>query len=249
LNGDSYTPRHTVITSFSPQGYEQYGKGFIETFRKHWPREVNLLCAWEGVCPHPMLNGFDLLQEEPCKNFIARHKDNLISQGKKDAPPAQWAPKAKRLGYSFRHDAYKFARKVFAVAAAARYVEGGRLFWIDADVVTHSDVPAILLDSLLPDTVSLCYLWRRQYPSELGFVGYNLHRKETREFIAAYLKQYTSDEFLKDMHWDDCSQFDYLIRKRVPHAKLITHSRPSQPFDDSVLGRYMRHNKGRRKLG
>jgi hypothetical protein len=235
------------VTSFSPEGYELYGRKFIETFRLYWPHNVNLICAWEGPCPDATLNGFDLLETEPFKAFLERHRDNLVVHGKKDAPPAKWAPKAKRYGYSFRHDAYKFARKVFAVAAAAKYVEGGRLYWIDADVVTHTYTPHAMLHSLLQETTSLCYLKRREYHSELGFVGYNLHRKEARHFIAAYQNQYASDLFLADQHWDDCNQFDYMVSKLNPSVKHITHSRPSQPFDDSVLGRYMWHNKGRRK--
>lgn len=238
----------TAVTSFGTLGWEQYGRKFVDTFNAYWPKDVHLICAWEGPCPAAKLNGFDLLQTDRCAEFIERHRTNPIVQGIHDAPPARWAPKAKREGYSFRHDAYKFARKVFAVAAAARYVEGGRLFWIDADVETYAPVPKELLHKLLPDTISLCYLKRQRYHSECGFVGYNLHRKETREFISAYENQYASDAFLADEFWDDCNQLDYLVKKLVPHAKWIAHARDAQPFDDSVLGRYMRHNKGKRKL-
>lgn len=237
----------TVVTSFGREGYTQYGRRFIESFREFWPSDVTLICAWEGPCPEPGLNGFDLLETEPCGSFLERHKDNLIVQGKKDDAPAQWGPKAKREGYSFRHNAYKFGRKVFAVAAAAKYIEGGRLFWVDADVFTHAPVAKAMLHALLPDDVSLCYLKRQRYHSELGFVGYNLQRKETRDFIAAYQHQYASDEFLKDQYWDDCNQFDYLVSKLSPSTKTITHARDAQPFDDSILGSYMRHNKGKRK--
>jgi len=237
----------TVVTSFGPEGYELYGKKFVETFKQFWPPDVGLICAWEGPCPDTALNGFDLLETEPFKSFLERHKNDPVINGTKEALPAVWAAKARRIGYSFRHDAYKFSRKVFAVAAATKYLEGGRLFWIDADVTTNRPVPKQLLHRLLPDTISLCYLKRRDYHSELGFVGYNLHRKEARGFIAAYQNQYASDAFLKDQHWDDCNQFDYLVSKLSPTTKPILHARNMQPFDDSILGDYMTHNKGRRK--
>jgi len=237
----------TVITSFGPEGYETYGRKFIETFREFWHPDVKLICAWEGAAPDSRLNGFDLLETESARSFLERHRTNLVIHGRKDAPPARWAPKAKRLGYSFRHDAYKFARKVFAIAAAAKYVSGGKLFWIDADVVTYRDVSKEFLNDLLPETISFCYLKRQNYHSELGFVGYNLHREETRRFIELYEKQYVTDAFLNDVHWDDCNQFDYLMSKLSPTERIIIHTRPAQPFNDSILGKYMRHNKGNRK--
>jgi hypothetical protein len=241
----------SVVTSFGPQGWELYGRKFIDSYHEFWPLSARLIVYWEGERPdYPgEMDGFDLLKLEPCKSFLERHANDEALKGKFEYPLSPWAPKARRLGYSFRHDAYKFARKVFAVAHAAREVERGRLFWIDADTVSHARVPDGLFASLLPDGVSLCYLSRSMwgYPSELGFVGYNLERRETREFIAAYESQYANDDFMRDPAWDDCSQFDRLCECLAPHANLIAHNSPAQPFDRSVLGKFMRHNKGKRK--
>jgi hypothetical protein len=237
----------TVVTSFSPEGYELYGKRFIETFKKHWPKEVKLICAWEGPTPDLELNGFDLLTTEPANSFFEKHAEDLVIHGKLDAPPAKWAAKARREGYSVWHDAYKFAHKVFSICAAAKYVEGGKLFWIDADVGTHSQVPVGLLDTLLPDGTSLCYLARPGYHSELGFTGYNLDIPLTRQFLDDYLAQYEHGLFVLDPAWDDCHQFDYLVQSLRPVVNRIPHTSHSQPFDSSVLGKYMTHYKGRRK--
>jgi hypothetical protein len=237
----------TVVTSFSPEGYDLYGKRFIETFKEFWPKEVKLICAWEGPSPDPKLDGFDLLSTEPARSFFEKHAEDLVIHGKLDAPPAKWAAKARREGYSVWHDAYKFAHKVFSICAATKYVEGGKLFWIDADVETHSQVPVGLLDSLLPDGTSLCYLARPGYHSELGFTGYNLDVPLTRQFLDDYLAQYEQGLFVLDPAWDDCHQFDYLVKSLVPKMIHIPHTSHSQPFDSSVLGKYMTHYKGRRK--
>lgn len=239
---------HTVITSFSPSGYETYAHNFISSFQLYWPNEVKLLVAWEGVCPDSSINGFDLLGTEPARSFYARHGSNRIVQGLQEGPQ-RWGKKAKREGYSFTHDAFRFSHKVFAVAAASQYVEGGKLFWIDADVVTERPVPLKFLDSVLPDDCELCYIPRKGYHSELGFVGYNLAHPETRMFIHNYKNQYALDLFVNDEHWDDCHQFDYLVKKCKPRANLILSDSIPQPFDNSVLGQYMRHNKGPRKYG
>jgi hypothetical protein len=236
----------TVVTSFSPAGYEQYGKAFLKSFSEFWPLTVKLLVAWEGDRP-PGVHGFDLLNTEPCASFIARHKNNAAVSGLQECLRSRWGPKARREGYSFRHDAYKFARKVFAVAHASRRKAYGKMFWIDADTTTHARMSESVLHRLLPDDVSLCYLARPGTYSELGFVGYNLQRQEAREFIQRYERRYADDEFLDDPAWDDCWQFDRLVKLHLPRCNTIRHTSRSQPFDNSVLGQYMTHLKGPRK--
>jgi len=236
----------TVITSFSPSGYELYGKAFLKSFGEFWPLTVKLLVAWEGERPSGF-QGFDLLKTEPCASFLARHKDNLAVAGLQEDERSPWGPKARREDYSFRHDAYKFSRKVFAVAHASRLIGYGKLFWIDADTVTHQRMSEDVLRHLLPDNVSLCYLARPRSYSELGFVGYNLQQKEARDFIQRYERRYADDEFFDDPAWDDCWQFDRLVRLYLPRCKMIPHTSQSQPFDNSVLGQYMTHLKGPRK--
>jgi hypothetical protein len=238
----------TVITSFSPSGYESYAYNFIQSFQLYWPKKVNLLVAWEGVHPDPNLNGFDLLQTEPARSFYERHRGDPVVKGLKEGEK-KWGPKAKKKGYSFRHDAWRFSHKVFAVAAAARYVVGGRLIWLDADVVTDKPISTKWLNNVFPDDVEISYIPRPGYHSELGFVGYNLRWPETRSFISAYERQYSQDLFLADDNWDDCHQFDYLVKKRKPRAHLIHGARLAQPFDTSELGKYMTHYKGARKPG
>lgn len=234
----------TVVTSFSSDGYEEYGRRCVESFKEFWPSSVQLICAWEGPGPGN-LNGFDLLNTEPCASFIKRHKGNRYAKGRLPLPT--WGGKARLEGYSFRHNAFKFARKVFAVSAAARYVQFGRLFWLDADVFTHKHVPEGLLFDLLPQAVSLCYLARPRSYTETGFVGYNLEQPETRAFITAYERMYSEDRFIQEPHWDDCAIFDSVVERLKPIAGLIAHNSQSQPFDNSILGKYMTHLKGKRK--
>ena len=220
---------------------------FVETFREFWPADVKLVCAYEGDAPVGV-GGFDLLQTDPAKSFLERHADNVFVRGKLEYPLSPWGPKAKRSGYSFRHDAYKFSRKVFALARVSRHTDMGKMFWLDADIVTIKPVPETFLHDVLPDTASLAYLSRHRYHSELGFVGYNLDRLETHSFITAYENRYAKDRFFNDEAWDDCNQFDYLVHKMRPAIAPIESTNRAYPFDHSRLAEYMRHNKGRRKL-
>ena len=238
----------TALTSFSPEGYELYGKRFIESFHQFWPADVQLICAWEGQPPQQDLCGFDLTASDPARAFLARHRTDPIVHGLLDIPPARWGPKAKKEGYSWRHDAYKFSHKVFAICRTAQLLEHGKLFWLDADIVTHKPIGEAFLHGLLPDSASLCYLNRQPYfSSELGFVGYNLERAEVEAFLMAYEYVYASDEFMQLQFWDDCNVFDQLIRRLEPVIAPIPHRSRSQPFDFSPLAACMTHLKGKRK--
>lgn len=238
--------RYSVVTSFGPAGWDLYGKTFVETFHKFWPPQVRLLCAWEGQAPLPDLLGFDLLNTEPARSFLDRHKDDPMIAGRVPHPKWPWGKKWK--DYNFKFDAYKFARKAFALTTAARCIEGGKLFWLDADVCTHAPVPISLLDDVLPDGVSLSYLARPDYThSECGFIGLNLDRHETRMFLTAFEDTYASDEFLNLKTWHDSFVFDWLVAKYLPTTYHLRHTSRAQPFDRSILGRYMTHLKGPRK--
>jgi hypothetical protein len=126
----------TVVTSWGPKGWDEYAWKFVESFRQFWPKDVQLLTYWEGDKPDAGLEGFDLLETEPCRSFLNRTEFDLVAHGKVLNEPWRWAEKWQRAGYNFKFDAYKFARKVFVMHHAAQTVGSGRLLWIDADVVT-----------------------------------------------------------------------------------------------------------------
>ena len=235
----------TVVTSFSNRGFKQYGKTFIRSFRDNWPQSIRLLVYHEGNNPAGE-DGRDLLAVEPCKRFLERHRGCNIVSGRDRHPDKTWKDSAIRNGYNFRFDAYKFARKPFAVADAAREVKRGRLFWIDADVQTVAKVPEKFIVDLLPDDVSISYLARPGYHSECGFVGYNLDRGPI-DFIAALERVYDNDEFFDHQEWHDSHLFDMVLEKLKPRTFRIPHNSRSQPFDHSPLAQYMRHFKGSRK--
>lgn len=240
--------RYTVVTSFSPSGWELYGKNFVDTFKQHWPEPVHLICAWEGQAPRADLNGFDLMETEPARSFYARHQGDPIVAGKVPHPNWPWGKKWKT--YNFKFDAWRFSHKVFALTAAARFVEGGKLYWLDGDTYTKEPVSLKLLDDVLPDDCSISYLPRPDYThSECGFMGFNLEHLETRAFLQAFEDTYATDDFFNIETWHDSFVFDTLVARYRPKVFHLKHNSRAQPFDHSVLGQYMTHLKGRRKHG
>lgn len=236
-----------IVTSWSPRGHKQYGKNFLRSFRANWPSHVTLRVYYEGEGNNPAgSDGRDLLQVRSCSEFLSRHKNDLTVCGKEVYQDRFWKGAAIRNGYNFRFDAYKFARKVFAIADCAREMQwSGKLFWIDGDVQTIARVPDDFLNRMLPDDAAVSYLARPDYHSECGFVGFEL--SSARKFIETFERIYDKDEFFDYQEWHDSWVFDRVLEKIKPPTFRIPHSSRSQPFDHSPLALYMRHYKGSRK--
>lgn len=153
----------------------------------------------------------------------------------------------------------RHARKVFMQMHALRTYKG-KVFWIDSDCVTHTDVPEDFLDSCLPDDKLACYLGRDGwYFTESGFIGFNADHPLAQQFYSNYLGLFTSGTFLTNsvhgrLCWHDCGGFD-AIRKIVfkgyedQFVNLAEHVRQGHmhPFQVSAPGQYMNHMKGSRK--
>jgi hypothetical protein len=238
----------TLVTSFHAEGYEAYGRRFVESFERFWPLNYALRVYAENVQVAPAsrrVRVLDLLESVPeLKSFRARHAGNPAASG--------------RIGggrYDYRYDALKFANKVFAVVHAARHCRDRLLVWLDADVVTLRPVPADFIQRLLREDCFAAYLGRFAHHSETGFLAFNLKAGGAKDFFAAYEAIYTSDELFRLREWHDCEVFDTVRATFSACGKIRTRDLSpegtSHPFVNSVLGEYMDHLKGpeRKRLG
>jgi len=153
--------------------------------------------------------------------------------------------------YNINYDA-KMCRKVFIQCHAAE-LYGGKVFWIDADTVTHSKVPEDFLDTVLPDDKFNCYLGRDGwYYTESGFIGFNTKHPLANKFLKGYRNVVESGWIFTLPGWHDCYAFDATrgmskqpeafvnLAKDVPHGTMHVQA-------NSVLEKYMWHLKGTRK--
>lgn len=244
-----------VVTSFSAKGWNDYGERFVKTFNHFWPIEVELHVVSED--PFEPLEAEGRLvkiwsfEEDPqAKLFYETYRDQKWCHGDAGAPRPDWLPPnwPQQRGYCFRHDAYKFSKKVFALALVAERIQPQPLLWLDADVITFAQVPSALINKLLPPGFLISYLPRaHNYYSECGFVGYDLRSPEVRDFIKAFVGLYTSREIFKHKQWHDCWAFDLMRKETKINAYPLPHGSNHHPFINSVLGSYMDHLKGDRK--
>lgn len=246
--------KYSVLTSFSERGYRMYGKRFLETFDKFWPEEVELYVYHEGDPGVPLKNhvkhSFNLLNIKECADFIDEFGSVDLFCGKKVDEPLRWQAKDINKRYNYKFDAVKFCRKVFAIRDAVYEIAEGKMFWVDADVLTFNHVSLELLDDVLPDNFDISYLNRPRGHSECGFVGYNLQRKRSRTVVECMYDKYVSNQVFDLSEWHDSFVFDHCVRKNVGNVRAyhIPSTQKGHVFVNSPLGEYMDHLKGDRKI-
>lgn len=237
----------TVMTSFSAEGYEKYGRRCLQTLDQFLPPSVGLLVYYEApfdFIPRRVFRMHDLREVHAFSWFESRHAGNLAVAGRSQS--AAWKAKDLADGYSYRTDAWKFCRKVFAIAHAARASGSGRLVWIDADSYAFAQIPEGFLESLTDAPVT--YLGRDKSHSECGFLGFNL--PAAAPIIGAWENFYASDRFLTEREFHDSFLFDR-ARAEVPSVECRSISVPGDRghvWVRSPLGLYLDHIKGQRKM-
>ena len=233
----------TCITSFTSQGYETYGREFIRTFILNWPKTIKLVVYYEGAIKidetADNIEWRTIEEVQGLSKFMDRIKKFPIMTG------------VLNKQYNINYDA-RMARKSYMQAHTLN-IYGGKVFWLDADAITHTQIPESFLDECLPDDKFCCYLGREPwYYTESGFLGFNANHPLAGEFISKYIAVFESGLFLTLQGWHDCFAFDF-IRKFIKHEEafvnLAAHVEQGEmhPYVMSAPGKYMDHLKGQRK--
>ncbi len=243
----------TVITTMSQSGYGQYGKRMIETFDKHWPQSIKLKVYYEWMPTNANFSNrvewVDIQYACPhLRDFKQRHFNNPNANGIK--PGTETNAK-----YSYLWDAVKFAHKSYCVSHAALNADSDLVVWLDADVVTHSDVPDGFIESLLPENHYCAYLGRQKIYPECGFVIYDTRSLHNQAFMQDWQDMYRTDSLFNEIEYHDSYLFWVLQKKyteRGMQSFNISEGHPHIPgghvFINSPLGAYMDHLKGARKV-
>lgn len=233
-----------VVTTFSPVGWDVYGRRFVESFQKNWPDEVRLHCFLEGqqIPPgYPTVAWHDLENDPEHEKFCH-----------------QWGAPEWNHPTDFNEMSVRFCHKVFAITSPGLPMKGWRI-WIDADVLFTRDVTAFL-PSLFPDDKALTYLGRKgqMRPSqpaytECGFVGYNCDIAKVRAMLYDMRAIYVSGKLftLGRHNWHDSYVFDH-CRESHHFGKdelnnLSENATGMHVWPQTVLGKFSQHQKGPRR--
>jgi len=254
-----------VITSYKPGTWEAFAKRGIHSMAEQFPNNVDIVLYCEEQQPkdvHTRIKCVDLIKAEPnLFAFKEKYKNDPVANGKTTLIPNGVRRSDKLEGLdkdneSFLWDAVRFSNKVFCVINAIRNSKDyDYVVWLDADTFTFRPVPLDFLVDVLPKNTMLTYLGRESVYPECGFVGYNLKHKETLNFINEWEQLYITGSVFKLLEWHDSAVFWELSKKFIQEKKIMVHDigyrkgvTGHHVFVNSVLGNYIDHFKGNRKI-
>ncbi len=236
----------TICTGWSPAGFEQYGRYFVDTFVRRAAADIRLLCYVEKQVPGlpARVEQIDLWQAcEGLAAFIERNRDNPARTGRQ--PNGSWKDGERAAGYSFRWDAVKFCRQGYIPLHAAGLTQTPLLAWFDADVVFTAPVRAEQITSLLPADKHIAYLGRPPKFSEIGFQLYRL--PEARAHLREFRDLYDSDRVFDLEQTHSAFVFDRAREASQVPAHNLTPTGKGNVWPTSRLAAFSVHLKGERK--
>lgn len=266
----------TVVTGWSPAGWLEYGRRFLETFDRLWNPDVALIVYGEPDVSDLMLEhllgkkpltarkiSFVDLREIPgCWEFLDRHKANLPARGLEKLPRHHWKERAIASGYNWRFDAWKFCRQGFIPLNAAERCGTDFLCWLDGDVVTNFPVrSASVITGLLPADKHIAYLGREPKHPDIAFQLYDIRRKPDQldrvdmpwgyvwQMLQNFAALYRTDEVFQLGEWHSA----YVWKEAVARANAwpvvhnLTPGGSGHVWHQSPLKGWGDHLKGDRK--
>lgn len=228
-----------AVTSFSREGYEAYGRRFLETYVENW--EIPIHVYYEGEKPdfeHDLVIYHDLFQVDGAVEFLSAISGLPIFAG---------IINGKR---NYRYDLFTFCRKIFAQHDAARDY-GGKLFWIDADTEFDHPVTQEYLEGLFEGHF-MVYLGRTGWDhSCASFIGWDNGHEHAQAFWEAYVSTVLSGQVFLLEQWHDSFILDVIRKHGGISAKNLLEGvdmpeGPVNVFDIFGLGH---HKKGAEKFG
>ena len=249
-----------VVTTFPPNRWTAYAKRMIESHVKYWPDDVILHAYYEGARPdfnHAKVKFTNIEEANPeLVKFKHRHKNDPVANGETTEIPggvrrvAGAGDKDRNKG-SFLWDAVRFSHKTFAVDHAIKNIDADYVLWLDADTYTFRHITKQFVLDLLPGDKLVNYLGRVTYP-ECGWVCYNKRHPKIKQFMKYWTDLYINDTIFQELEWHDSYLFWQCVKRIAPNDGVDIGKGAGveglHVFINSVLGDYIDHMKGKRKI-
>lgn len=237
-----------VCSTFPASHFAVCAAEMLDTFIKKWPQDVKIYIQLDEMPENDFLSLNNRIIEITGEDraFISGRFDDeqrsFIDRWK------QYTPK------SYLDDIVKFSHKVFAVEKCADAVkdEVDYLIWLDADVITKSEVTYDWLKTVLPgEDEVVSYLDRKGLHSECGFVAYNMKaggyellKQMRNEYVLGSFSEYTKGA-------TDCHVIDLCLKGKKFKSlcpDYVYGKDDINVWPNSALAQRMVHRKGNRKF-
>lgn len=211
-----------AITSWSDEGYEIYGKRFLETWAEFVSLPLTVYTEGEKDLPVSTKNLWSI---PGCIEFVRE------AHGTDD----------------YRFNSRKFARKAYAQMDA--FEEGGIVLWFDGDIEFSGKIDEAFIKNLIGPYIS--YMARQQFYPCSSFVAWDTNHEDHPKFVEEYKRLYDGRGLYKEKEWHDAFILDVAIKRSGVEAKDLCKGmdravRSANVFDMVFPGH---HKKGPRKVG
>ena len=250
-----------VVTTFPPNRWTAYAERMLKSHIEFWPDDVILYAYHEGDMPtlvHKKVKFINIEEVNPdLVAFKKKHKDDPVANGETQEIPGGVrrnpnAGKNDRGKGSYLWDAVRFAHKTFAVDHAIKTIDADYVLWLDADTYTFRPITKEFVVGLLPEDKLVNFLGRGEKYPECGWVCYNKRHPQINQFMDTWTDLYKNDTIFKELEWHDSYLFWQILKRVAPDQGVDigkgAGAKGHHVFINSVLGGYIDHMKGKRKI-
>ena len=250
-----------VITTFPPNRWNAYAKRMLESHVKFWPNDVKIYAYYEGTQPdlqHDKIKYINIEEVNPeLVQFKNKHKNDPVANGELQQIPGGVrrdpnAGKNDKGKGSYLWDAVRFSHKTFAVDHAIKNIDTDYVLWLDADTYTFRPITKEFVIGLLPADKLVNFLGRGEKYPECGWVCYNRRHPQINQFMDTWTSLYKNDTIFKELEWHDSYLFWQILKRVAPDQGVDigkgAGAKGHHIFINSVLGDYIDHMKGKRKI-
>lgn len=246
--------KFSVITTFNKKGFDICAREMVTSFDKFWSKDITLNVYYEDMnVPEIKTSNrisFFSFNEEVKKWYKFQSNYFFRELNKPD----------NSVNSFYKYSAIKFAHKIYAIEKQLEKNISEYLIWLDSDVITFKRVTNSFIETLVDKDFYLTFLGREHinFHSEAGFLIFNTKNKFHKIFWERMMEMYDQGRLFDQNEWHDSYIFD-VVRLELEKDSLkninislmgLNKSKDQlNVFDNSVLGEFMNHFKGNRKLG
>jgi len=218
-----------IVSTFSDNGYKQYGKYFVESCKKFIATDINI-CLYVDDINLQSEKNITVLKLEKSIPYLVTFKEKNKEKTFKD----------------YKWDAVRFAHKTYATFHAAND-NLDYLIWLDGDTEIYDTITSDYLLKFLPKGNFVGYIGRDGV-SETGFLIFDMNHPSAKDFFDRYQWYYDTNEIYSLLEYHDAFVFDVVRKEFETAGKIksynISPAGATKGHFNSAFEGYMIHYKG-----
>ena len=228
----------TIISTFSPKHYKEYGKYFVNSLKKYIHHEINVVLYTDIPMEFSKANFSNRILNDSCPDLVEfknRNQHKEVPTGTK----------------GWMKDAVRFSHKSYCIVHASQTIDTDLLIWLDADTEILSHITPQYLSKQIAEPSFVSYLGREGRYSETGWLCFDMRNQHASDFFNKWKYYYDTDEIYNlpaqlDCHVFDAVRIEFREAGKTIYQSISIDEKGASHFDKRFIGK-MCHYKGDQK--